>query len=437
LRQQSGGAYEAVDGSYLQLTENGASSLSLRTTDGTLMSYAKINNEWRCAEVKDRNGNYLTAAYKWWGGLDQVTDTLGRLLTFHYDNKKKLTSIRQSWNGGAATQYWARFEYDAFEINPVFSGPQITGTRGGQVWPVLAAVVMPDNSRYQFSYNNNGQVNKIENLAADSHKLNHLFYLLDNGPLADRVTQAKVWAEDWQNETEVTAASYAAPVSASWTLPYNGANQTGLKSVVTTNDGVESRLYFGDAGWQRGLGLFAETYANNVAQRWTATEWDDEADNTLRGCYRIALDAYDKTQSTLVGQGLNLAFSVGVFGAVKDVADAAEGFRDGFRAVYSLRAGARIPINGGAQYAKVTVGGGFKRAFFGGLKGAGRGAGGLLSLGLMGAGTILSGGDHFFGSGAWLRGAIRSCNQGNPNASKFVEPGLGIGLAGRVRSFLP
>src|SRR5207253_1429653 len=46
--------YEAGDSSYLQLTAG--SSLLLRTTDGTRMSYGQFANGWQATGVEDRNG---------------------------------------------------------------------------------------------------------------------------------------------------------------------------------------------------------------------------------------------------------------------------------------------------------------------------------------------------------------------------------------------
>src|SRR6185436_10286701 len=54
--------YEAADSSYLQLTEN-APFLLVRSTDGTQLTYAEANNEYRCTQIKDRNGNYITINY--------------------------------------------------------------------------------------------------------------------------------------------------------------------------------------------------------------------------------------------------------------------------------------------------------------------------------------------------------------------------------------
>jgi YD repeat-containing protein len=47
------------------------------------------------AEIKDCNGNYLTANYNWLGDITTITDTLGRTITFNYDpnaNRRRVTS---------------------------------------------------------------------------------------------------------------------------------------------------------------------------------------------------------------------------------------------------------------------------------------------------------------------------------------------------------
>ena len=98
--------YEAADSSYLQLTDNGG-SLLLRTTDGTQMTYGWFDYEWRTTQIKDRNGNYLTIANDWCGDIQNITDTLGRVINFNYDGSANLTSITQSWNGTSHT--WATF----------------------------------------------------------------------------------------------------------------------------------------------------------------------------------------------------------------------------------------------------------------------------------------------------------------------------------------
>jgi hypothetical protein len=80
LRQVgSSNVYEAADSSYLQLVDNG-SSLLVRSIDGTQISYSAYANGWRATQVKDRNGNYLTISNDWRGDIQNITDTLGRVI---------------------------------------------------------------------------------------------------------------------------------------------------------------------------------------------------------------------------------------------------------------------------------------------------------------------------------------------------------------------
>lgn len=216
--------------------------------------------------MKDRNGNYLTVTYHWWGQINQITDTLGRILTFNYDSDQKLTSITQPWSNGV--HQWAAFEYQ--DLNLTVPGhSQAVGAKNGQVWPVLQRVTLADGGYHTFTYGASGQVNNIAQFAADDHELNHLNYKF-GGTLADRVEHEYLTAQDWASDV---VTLYAAPEAATWTLPYNNEPQSGFKSVITAPDGVESRLYFGATGWQRGLGLFTETVAEGTVQRWTATAW--------------------------------------------------------------------------------------------------------------------------------------------------------------------
>ena len=102
--------YEAGDSSYMQLTASGG-GLLLRSTDGTQMSYSNSANGWRATAIEDRNGNFISVSYDWRGDLASVTDTLGRVVNFIYDNNANLSAITQTWqvNGVAQTHTWASF----------------------------------------------------------------------------------------------------------------------------------------------------------------------------------------------------------------------------------------------------------------------------------------------------------------------------------------
>src|SRR5687768_15977296 len=49
------GVYESADSSYLQLVEGGGAPQTLRSTDGTRLSFLLLNGSYRCYEVRDRS----------------------------------------------------------------------------------------------------------------------------------------------------------------------------------------------------------------------------------------------------------------------------------------------------------------------------------------------------------------------------------------------
>jgi PKD repeat protein len=73
--------YEAANSSYLQLIDSGG-SLSLRTTDGTELSFSPLLYGWNVTQIRDRNGNFITVESDWRGDVQHVTDTVGRTINF-------------------------------------------------------------------------------------------------------------------------------------------------------------------------------------------------------------------------------------------------------------------------------------------------------------------------------------------------------------------
>ncbi|HEU0185418.1 MAG TPA: RHS repeat domain-containing protein, partial [Blastocatellia bacterium] len=74
---------------------------TLLLTDGTAYKF-KIptnGNNPKCIEVKDRNGNFISVAYTAFERISAVTDALGRVVNFNYDDSNRLISITQNWGG--------------------------------------------------------------------------------------------------------------------------------------------------------------------------------------------------------------------------------------------------------------------------------------------------------------------------------------------------
>lgn len=258
--------YEAADSSYLQLIDYG-SSLLLRDTAGTQWSFAPINGQYQCTEVKDRNGNFISIYYDGTGRLGSVVDTLNRTFNFNYDVNGLLQSITQTWNG--QSHPWATFLYGSIYIQTNFAGLAVIGPHNtNQI--VLTHVSLHDGSRYAFTYSSWGQVYQIEHFAADGHRLNYVSYnlpqtasvALDDSP---RFTQRRDWAEDWNNGLEAVST---------FNLDPNGSyGQMTLPDNTTVY-----KEFFGTSGWQRGLTTRTETWSAGTLQKWTTTDWTQ--DNT-------------------------------------------------------------------------------------------------------------------------------------------------------------
>jgi YD repeat-containing protein len=259
--------YESQDGSYTQLD---TSTMVVRTTDGTQFTFVPVtnNSEYRCTQIKDRNGNYISATYDTTNGhLLTITDTLGRLITFAYDGSNNLSTIQQMWAG--VIHNWATFSYGQVWPVPNFGGGLHVNGPNNSTWvTVLTQVSLHDGSYYTFNYNTNfGQVNRINYYAPDAHLLAYTSYNLDSSTGqtdCPRFTEQHVWAQNWNNNAEAVT-TYSVASDNSW-------------SQETAPDGTIYKEFFATSGWQNGLTTSTENWSGGVKQKWTTLTWTQ--DNT-------------------------------------------------------------------------------------------------------------------------------------------------------------
>jgi YD repeat-containing protein len=310
LRQVVGttGVYESADSSYLQLTEIGG-ALTLVSTDGTRLSFYLLNGEYRCYEVKDRNGNYISVGYYSDGRIDKVTDTLGRAITFNYDAFQNISSITQPWkreteaspNGVDETHTWATFGYTNLTLQPSFSSLAVMGEQPGSVIPFVSQVGLDDGSYYKFEYNGWGQVWKVTYYAADSrdaqgqpndtHALSSTWLDLSGagmsaggaGPVpatpqtdCPRFSQQRTWVENGvMNQSAEVTTSYSA-----WTPAMASCDITPPDPTPTdTSDNVVYKEIYATTGWQRGLTTSSKVMVNGVQRKWTDITWSQDNTN--------------------------------------------------------------------------------------------------------------------------------------------------------------
>ncbi|HEY9284075.1 MAG TPA: NBR1-Ig-like domain-containing protein, partial [Pyrinomonadaceae bacterium] len=183
LRQTPEGHYESADSSHLKLYAFGGGLMQLRTTDGTLITFMARGHSHYVWEIRDRNGNRLSANHDSQGRLLSVTDTLARVINFNYDANHNLLSITQQRNG--QQHAWATFGYGAAAVGAGAFGPAVTlsGAEAGRPVNVLTRVGLADGSGYRFEYNGHAQVRKISRRSADDHELAYTAY--DYEPAAD------------------------------------------------------------------------------------------------------------------------------------------------------------------------------------------------------------------------------------------------------------
>ncbi|HEY1403482.1 MAG TPA: hypothetical protein VGB05_05105, partial [Pyrinomonadaceae bacterium] len=261
--------YEAADGSYTQLIYNSVDgSLLVRTKDGTQLTFnPTVNNEYRCTQIKDRNGNYISVTYNTLGRITTITETLGRVIFFNYDANNYLTSITQ--NRGGVQFTWATFSYAELAVQPNFPGLSVQGPNYTSI-PVLQRVGLPDGTYYGFGYENPwGIANRIIRYAPNGQQLAYTFYNIPSTSTAQsdspRFTERREWARDWNGGAE-TATLYSADPNNAW-------------SQVTAPDGTVYKELFATSGWQNGLTTGTEVWSGGVKKKWTSTAWTQDDPN--------------------------------------------------------------------------------------------------------------------------------------------------------------
>jgi len=272
LRQVSTSTnYESQDSSYARLDASDTNVLLVRTPDGTQFKFehVSINNEYRCTEVKDRNGNYISATYdSTTGHLLTITDTLGRVVTFVYNSDNNLQAVRQTWAGAAHD--WATFSYGQVWVAPAFGGGlQVNGPNNNYT-TVLTRVDLHDGSYFTFEYNAAfAQVKRINSYAADTHLRSYTSYNVSSSSgqtECPRFTEQRDWAENWNNGNEAVT-TYSVASDGSWT-------QVTMPDTTTVY-----KEFFANFGWQSGLTIRTENWSGLVLKKWTTLAWTQDDTN--------------------------------------------------------------------------------------------------------------------------------------------------------------
>jgi YD repeat-containing protein len=320
--------YETIDSSYIQLRVTGATNpndpaedltLTVYGTDGTQMSYEWKGGAYRCKEIRDRNGNYISIYHNDGGLLYIITDTLGREISVNYDTDLFPTSITQTWKnsnglGSNVTHTYAAFTYTTKTVSTSFnSGLTVYGPPNSSVVKVLDRITYANGFSTKFDYNGYLQVWKIRNYAADSssHVLNYVRTDLESPNTGQtdcpRFNETANWVENFNvvsgtAQEVVTSSQRFTPASHTT----GGQTFTGQHVQVWTvghPDNLRTSIYFGSSGWNEGLTIATEDCLTtgstcSTQKRWTWTSWTQ--DDTGLSCM-----LNPRVTETKVGDGTN------------------------------------------------------------------------------------------------------------------------------------
>ena len=296
--------YETADSSYVQLKTKGAPSpnspvenisITVTGTDGTQMNYEWKGGAFRCSEIKDRNGNFISINHDDQGVLRTVTDTLGRMITVNYDSQLYPTSITQTWktgngDGSDTPHTWANFAYTTKEINTSFTGiTDIFGPSNGTILKVLERVTFADSSSTRFTYNSYGQVWKVQNYAADGiNELNRVSTDLESPsssqPDCPKFSQTISYVQNFNGGTPITVNN---TLETSQTYSVGGISGSGTRIQVWMSghpDNLRTNTFVGESGWLEGLPLATEDCITTTStcsdrKRWTWQSWTQDDPN--------------------------------------------------------------------------------------------------------------------------------------------------------------
>jgi len=84
------GTYQGEPGVYSTLVDNGNGTFTLTTKEQIKYNF---DDQWRLANIADKNDNVITLSYDAFGNLDFITDTVGRTIDFVSDVSNRLIQI--------------------------------------------------------------------------------------------------------------------------------------------------------------------------------------------------------------------------------------------------------------------------------------------------------------------------------------------------------
>ena len=162
-----------VDGTFIDYFVSGSvqgvpSYASVKLANGTIITYgASGDNAVYPTQILDPNGNYTTITYVNNQGprINTVTETLGRVVQFHYDSNNLLTAITAPGFNTGTTRELVRLQYQQHTLSYNYTTNPTPKVRTGTVWLVKAIYYPATATGYWFgendSYSSYGMLRRI------------------------------------------------------------------------------------------------------------------------------------------------------------------------------------------------------------------------------------------------------------------------------------
>ena len=315
------------DGSFIDYScvrQNGVIIFgSANLPDGTRVHYgAAGDGAVYPVFIIDPNGNYINITYRNNSGpqIDTVTDTLGRVINFHYDSNNLLTAITAPPVNGTTPRTLVRLHYQQQFINPGFTGGVSTLVRPPTTRWLLDGIFYPaSNTGFWFGETdsflpNYGMIKKVMEQRNMTHSSGGL---TDMGTMtAGTMTSQNVYSwttnasspptystltETWANmDTSAAVTTYVLNQSA-----------TPRTTTITLPNGVKTIQYAVNAAGQFNDGMVFkdETYDTDGTTLLSRTEvtWEPGDYSSPRPQYTTATT---KQGANLVTTGTEFTYAI-------------------------------------------------------------------------------------------------------------------------------
>ena len=303
------GVMHTTDGSFIDYTyttgTNGViTGAQAKLPNGTIVNYGAYSQAGGGVfptSITDPNGNYIYITYVNNAGprIQTVTDTLGRVINFHYDPNNLLTAVTApGQNGGTRTL--VRLHYRQLSLSYGFSWPEVQSTAVSNPVPwVLDAIYYPGTGTgYWFydSYSSYGMLaNVIEqrNMGFSGATLNDMGVVYQgwltrqeeyNYPLTPNYSLTD--APTFTTMTERWTPDGSSPLSEAVTTYDVHENASPRTTTITFPNGTKTKQFSYNAPGSYLDGVVFEdrsftTDENNPLQKSTSS-WEQGAYNSPR-----------------------------------------------------------------------------------------------------------------------------------------------------------